>query len=534
MIVPLAAIAIGGKLRGCSRSSPTGPHRSRPALPRRPRCCSSARWRRDRCCCCARERELARLQAGYEASLRLRAAATLAAARLDFREQHRPGRNAVAAAQRRAALGARGRRGAAVRDRRRDPARCPAAAGPAAVAAADRDRARDPGRGLVLVDPLDPPQRRQRDRADRALRGKHRSSGFRLHAGLKAALAQGTVAAVPRRISARASRAKAPKRCASPAILPRRASWPPSERRSPPRCSCSSASACFTCRSPILIASLVLFARMVGPAQLLQHSAQYVAAYRAVVRGGRAAARASSRPAGRRRERDEPLQWSELRARAGELRASARASVCAAVSLVVNRGEWIGVSGASGAGKTTLVDLVAGLLAPQSGRVAGRRRAARRARRSTGWRAGLAYVGQEASVFNDSVRGNLLAEGAEADEPALWAGARAGRPHRARARLRRRARRARRRSRQPAVGRGAAAARDRPRAAASTEPADPRRGDRGARRRRARRRCSSGCARSSRGRRRWSSRIAQSTLAHCDSVVAIRHGKWRNRAIRAI
>ena len=38
------------------------------------------------------------------------------------------------------------------------------------------------------------------------------------------------------------------------------------------------------------------------------------------------------------------------------------------------------------------------------------------ARRSSGWRAGLAYVGQEGTVFNDSVRGNLLAEGAAADE----------------------------------------------------------------------------------------------------------------------
>jgi len=36
------------------------------------------------------------------------------------------------------------------------------------------------------------------------------------------------------------------------------------------------------------------------------------------------------------------------------------------------------------------------------------------------WRAGLAYVGQEGSVFNDSVRGNLLAEGAVADDEALW------------------------------------------------------------------------------------------------------------------
>jgi ATP-binding cassette subfamily C protein len=36
------------------------------------------------------------------------------------------------------------------------------------------------------------------------------------------------------------------------------------------------------------------------------------------------------------------------------------------------------------------------------------------------WRRALAYVGQEGSVFNDSVRGNLLAEGATANEAELW------------------------------------------------------------------------------------------------------------------
>jgi ATP-binding cassette subfamily C protein len=36
------------------------------------------------------------------------------------------------------------------------------------------------------------------------------------------------------------------------------------------------------------------------------------------------------------------------------------------------------------------------------------------------WRAGLAYVGQDGNLFNDSVRGNLLAEGAAASDDKLW------------------------------------------------------------------------------------------------------------------
>jgi len=36
------------------------------------------------------------------------------------------------------------------------------------------------------------------------------------------------------------------------------------------------------------------------------------------------------------------------------------------------------------------------------------------------WRAGLAYVGQDGTVFNDSVRGNLNAGGKPATEEQLW------------------------------------------------------------------------------------------------------------------
>ena len=66
-----------------------------------------------------------------------------------------------------------------------------------------------------------------------------------------------------------------------------------------------------------------------------------------------------------------------------------------------------------------LLDLVAGLLAPQRGAITVDGRALHGDLEQ--WRAGIAYVGQEGIVFNDSVRGNLLAEGAAADDVGLLA-----------------------------------------------------------------------------------------------------------------
>jgi ATP-binding cassette subfamily C protein len=168
---------------------------------------------------------------------------------------------------------------------------------------------------------------------------------------------------------------------------------------------------------PILIASLVLFARMAAPAQNLQQSAQSVAAYAPSFAAieQRLGKLQHPLPSGRAAAM---LDWNELQLEQVRYEHQAELGV-AAVSFALKRGEWLGIAGGSGAGKTTLVDLAAGLLAPQQGAITvdGKRL-------EDGlldpWRAGLAYVGQEGSVFNDSVRGNLLAEGVTADDDALW------------------------------------------------------------------------------------------------------------------
>jgi ATP-binding cassette subfamily C protein len=241
-------------------------------------------------------------------------------------------------------------------------------------------------------------------------------SGFRLHAGLKAALAQGTVSAFLReyRATLRSAVGQFRKFARDYSLAQQGAAF-----------GAALVAAVIllvgvrvlTLPFPVLVTSLVLFARMSGPAQQVQNGAVSVAAYApafgAIER--RIGALAWTVPETRAQQ---PLQWDLLelddvgfqhRPGLGLERASLR----------LRRGEWLGVSGASGSGKTTLVDLVAGLLAPQSGtiRLDGKPFAGEP---PEGWRPSIAYVGQEGSVFNDSVRGNLMAEGAEADDGRLW------------------------------------------------------------------------------------------------------------------
>jgi ABC-type multidrug transport system fused ATPase/permease subunit len=83
-------------------------------------------------------------------------------------------------------------------------------------------------------------------------------------------------------------------------------------------------------------------------------------------------------------------------------------------------GEFVGVSGPSGAGKTTLADLLVGLFPPQRGRilVGGR---LLEGDTLAAWRAGVAYVSQDPFLFHDSVRRNLSWANPAATEAEMWA-----------------------------------------------------------------------------------------------------------------
>lgn len=243
------------------------------------------------------------------------------------------------------------------------------------------------------------------------------AAGFRLHAGLKSALAQGTVAQFLREY--RSSLANVVE------------SWRGIARDSALlRASAGLASAIaasgllligvqlFHLPFALLIALLVVFARMSGPAQSFQQSLQSGA----VAASAFTAVEQRIGPLPRHLEQvvrtPRSLDWRRLELVSVAYRHHGESGLADA-SLTLNSGEWLGVGGGSGQGKTTLLDVVAGLLPPQSGRllVDGQALSNERMER---WRDGLAYVAQGEMLFDDSVRGNLLADGAGAQDDELW------------------------------------------------------------------------------------------------------------------
>lgn len=75
------------------------------------------------------------------------------------------------------------------------------------------------------------------------------------------------------------------------------------------------------------------------------------------------------------------------------------------VSFKINKNQWIGVVGQSGAGKTTAIDLLLGLLEPDSGQIKVDGRDIRQNMR--GWQRHIGYVPQKIFLFNDTIRNNI-------------------------------------------------------------------------------------------------------------------------------
>jgi ATP-binding cassette subfamily C protein len=94
------------------------------------------------------------------------------------------------------------------------------------------------------------------------------------------------------------------------------------------------------------------------------------------------------------------------------------------VTLTIRRGESIGIVGATGAGKSTLIDLILGLLQPGSGRITVDGRDIAHSLRA--WRQKIGYVPQSIFLLDDTVRRNIAFGLRDSDiqEEKVWAAAR--------------------------------------------------------------------------------------------------------------
>jgi ATP-binding cassette subfamily C protein len=89
------------------------------------------------------------------------------------------------------------------------------------------------------------------------------------------------------------------------------------------------------------------------------------------------------------------------------------------VSLTINPGEFVGITGPSGAGKTTFADLLVGLFPPDEGRIAIGGTALHAATVAP-WRDRVSYISQDPFLFYDTVRRNLAWANAQASEAEMW------------------------------------------------------------------------------------------------------------------
>ena len=170
----------------------------------------------------------------------------------------------------------------------------------------------------------------------------------------------------------------------------------------------------------LLILFVLVFARMSSPAAQLQQCApQFVntlASYEKIQTFAATLPHAEARPANIPAA---PLQaWHSLRFNNVSY-GHANGSGVFNFDITIVAGEFLGVRGPSGAGKTTFADLLVGLMAPQEGTILldgtplcghGRSR----------WRASLAYVAQENFLFHDSIRANLLWANGKHSDGDIW------------------------------------------------------------------------------------------------------------------
>lgn len=74
-------------------------------------------------------------------------------------------------------------------------------------------------------------------------------------------------------------------------------------------------------------------------------------------------------------------------------------------NLIINKGDFIGIKGTTGSGKTTLIDLITGLLEPNSGKILINKNPMDKYLDT--WKNQLAYIPQQIIMIDDSIKANI-------------------------------------------------------------------------------------------------------------------------------
>jgi ATP-binding cassette, subfamily C, bacterial len=179
--------------------------------------------------------------------------------------------------------------------------------------------------------------------------------------------------------------------------------------------------ALFDLQAPIILTMLFIFSRISGPAvqlsESLQSFATSVPAHAAAQRLERdlAAARASSdKTAAARAIAPGAIVFRDV-----SFHYERSAGGVERLNLAIAPGTVLGVSGPTGAGKTTFADLLIGLLEPDAGEITVGGTPLRGAA-AAAWRDHVSYVVQDPYLFRDTIRRNLLWAKPQASETEIW------------------------------------------------------------------------------------------------------------------
>lgn len=174
----------------------------------------------------------------------------------------------------------------------------------------------------------------------------------------------------------------------------------------------------------VLSALLVLLARIAGPAQQLAMGAQSMMTMLPAV--GSLAELEAELGAGAPQLRPQPARTgvdspAAIGFRDLTYHAPGRSEpVLRGIDGAIGAGEFVALFGASGAGKTTLADIVLGLVEPDGGELLLDGAKVSTAADRAALRAQVAYVPQDPFLFDQTIRENLAWAAPEADEAAMW------------------------------------------------------------------------------------------------------------------